>query len=97
VSDLNIAGILLSPRPKSVWRILISLSGKIILMNVASSIVFHEWTVKRSLKNYRLVFSCDELSVIFLCSGFSFFIFPFLSFFVVCVLLSLSDMRSDKP
>jgi len=62
MSDLNIAGILLSPRPKSVWRILINLSGKIILMNAASSTVFHEWTVKRSLKNYRLVFSCDELS-----------------------------------
>ncbi|RHN45047.1 hypothetical protein MtrunA17_Chr7g0226011 [Medicago truncatula] len=24
-------------------------------MNVASSIVFHEWTVKRSLKSYRII------------------------------------------
>ena len=60
MSDLNIAGILLSPRPKCVWRILLNLPGKIILMNVASSIVFYEWTVKRSLKNYWLVFSCVQ-------------------------------------
>ncbi|AES69923.2 lysine decarboxylase family protein [Medicago truncatula] len=33
----------------------IALPGKINLMNVASSIVFHEWTVKRSLKSYRII------------------------------------------
>jgi len=33
---------------------------KFIRENAASSIVFHEWIVKRSLKNYRLVFSCFQ-------------------------------------
>jgi hypothetical protein len=96
MSDLNIAGIPLSPRPKSVWRILINLSGKIILMNVASSIVFHEWTVKRLLKNYRLVFSCDELFVIFCVFKLFFLYLPL--FIILCfVSLSLHDMQSDKP
>jgi len=51
----NIAGILLSPRPKSVWTTLTNSLERIILMNVALSIVFHGWTVKRSLTLYRLV------------------------------------------
>ncbi|KAK7273604.1 hypothetical protein RIF29_14660 [Crotalaria pallida] len=46
-------GTLLSPRPRSVWRTLTNLSEKIILMNVALSIVFHEWTVKKFMKSCR--------------------------------------------
>lgn len=59
----NIAGILLSRRPKSVWKTLTNSLERIILMNVALSIVFHEWTVKRSLAIYRLVLIISYLYI----------------------------------
>jgi hypothetical protein len=55
---------------------------------------WHEWTVKRSLKSYRLVFSCDELCDFFL---FKLFFLYLPLFIILCVSLSLSDMRFDKP
>jgi len=59
----NIAGILLSPRPKSVWKILTNSLERIILMNVALSIVFREWTVKRLLAICRLVLIISHLYI----------------------------------
>lgn len=53
---LNVAGIQLSPRPKSVWRTLISSLSKTIMMNVESYIVFQEWTVRKLPRSCRFIF-----------------------------------------